>query len=358
MCSGFGAGYLARVIALVCACGAPGAGATGSEVAATVVDRLTLGPTAAPVEVATPAPSAAEPLLPVTRQWFVTDDAPVVGALPPSRQSSTRMSQSRVLIDVRPHATRSDSASVVIDDGVIDDVRSVAGKLLLSRWIDAKFLEPGIGMGREPAGFVVAATVEIDTDVIVELLALASGATFDGPVELALRRGTEVTTIPIVLGEQGIAPVPGKWGAWARELEDAWLASTGTAPLVLALGDVVGDAYRYRKQRSDIGAVARIGRIETSGALQPSLARRIVRAHRNEISSCYVQALVVRPSLAGTWKVSTVLDAEGRPQAPTIDGSADERLQPCIASVMQRWKFPASPGSTTLSVAFDLTPES
>lgn len=329
------AGFV-RVIALVClsgACDAPAA-----------------------AEIATPAPVPMPMPMPAPKA-VVTDASPAIGALPPSRQPTTRMPESRVRIEVRPHPSRTDSATVAIGEGLIDDIRSPAGKLLLSRWIDAKFMGPGIGMDAKPAGFVVAASTEIDTDVLLELLALAAGGNFDGPVELALRRGTEVTTIPIALGEKGIVPVPGKWGEWARELDDAWLATTGDTPLVLDLGDVVADAYRYAKARPRIDGLTRIAKIETSGALEPSLARRLVHAHRNEISSCYVQALVVRPSLAGTWKVRAAIAPDGRPRAPTFDGTADDRLQPCVAAALQRWKFPKTRGETVVAFAVELTPQ-
>jgi hypothetical protein len=317
-----------------------------------------VSPPAAPTQVEARA-EITPPAPPVPRQWFERDDLdPRFEALPPSRQATARTSMAKVLVEVSPHATRPDSARVVIDGEIVEDFRTPQGKRLLARWFDAKHLVPGIGMDTHASGFVVAAAVGVDTDVLVEILAFAAGRRLDGPVELALRRGgtRQITTIPIALGDTGEVPIAGAWGEWARALDDAWIASANVEPLVLSIGDAAGDAYDYRDRLPRIGAVTRIGAIEVGEGLRASTVRQIVQRHRNQVTSCFVQALMHRPVLAGTWTASMTVDREGRVTAPLVQGTDDHGLFPaCLERALQRWTFPKPRQDVAVTMTFDLS---
>lgn len=96
-------------------------------------------------------------------------------------------------------------------------------------------------------------------------------------------------------------------------------------------------------------------------ALDRDIVRRIVRAHINEVRSCYNQGLREQPELRGIVEIVFVIGGDGTVRK-TVDTSgdrfADHQVRDCIATAIRRWKFPKPKGGEQVTVKhpFELSP--
>ncbi len=100
--------------------------------------------------------------------------------------------------------------------------------------------------------------------------------------------------------------------------------------------------------------MATLGKVESSG-LDRDVVRRIVRAHINEIRSCYNQALVKNPTLEGRVLVQFTVLNTGKVSGVVIQEDTTKAVGPCVQKAVKRWTFPASKGMSIVSYPFKLS---
>ena len=106
--------------------------------------------------------------------------------------------------------------------------------------------------------------------------------------------------------------------------------------------------------------MVRQAKAEVVGSLDKDIIRRIVRAHINEVRSCYNAALTKDPNVAGKVSIEWTIGADGKVASASVltNTTNDEPLGQCIAKAVKKWTFPQTPGGGTIKVTypFDLSP--
>ncbi len=103
----------------------------------------------------------------------------------------------------------------------------------------------------------------------------------------------------------------------------------------------------------------RQGKAQVQGALDKDIIRRIVRAHINEVRSCYNTELTKDPNAKGSSRIKWTIGPDGAVTATEVTGgTVPEQLAKCIEKAIKRWKFPkpAGGGSVTVTYPFVLEP--
>ena len=104
----------------------------------------------------------------------------------------------------------------------------------------------------------------------------------------------------------------------------------------------------------------RQAKAKVTGNLDQDIIRRIVRAHINEVRSCYNAGLHPSPNLQGRVAIEFVIDATGKVTSSTVKESTlkDTTTSECIAKAVKRWQFPKPKGGGTVTVVypFSLSP--
>lgn len=115
----------------------------------------------------------------------------------------------------------------------------------------------------------------------------------------------------------------------------------------------VGPRYPDRKRRVP---VATICKLEVAGATDKGMVRRVVRAHINEVRSCYNAGLAHNPGLEGRVTVQFSIVSGGKVATAIIaeNTTQDTKLGACIAQAVKRWRFPIPPGGGTTVVSYPL----
>lgn len=92
------------------------------------------------------------------------------------------------------------------------------------------------------------------------------------------------------------------------------------------------------------------------GPLDGSIVRRIVRAHLNEIRSCYNNALALDPYTEGRMEIRFEVLADGTVGASAVHASTvtDPKVAECAAVAVRRWTFPKSARATKVLYPFEL----
>lgn len=90
------------------------------------------------------------------------------------------------------------------------------------------------------------------------------------------------------------------------------------------------------------------------GSLDRDVVRRIVRAHINEVRSCYNAGLARVPSLTGRVSIYFLISQHGKVASSVVSSSTlgDESVETCIARAVQRWQFPKPPDSDMVAVEY------
>jgi TonB family protein len=92
------------------------------------------------------------------------------------------------------------------------------------------------------------------------------------------------------------------------------------------------------------------------GGIAKDVIRRIVRAHLNEVRSCYNTGLARNPGLAGRVTVLFSIVQGGKVASAVIqeNTTGDAAVGACIAQAAKRWTFPSPPGAGTTLVSYPL----
>jgi Ca-activated chloride channel family protein len=90
------------------------------------------------------------------------------------------------------------------------------------------------------------------------------------------------------------------------------------------------------------------------GSLDKDIIRRIVRAHINEVRSCYNTALAMDPNVVGTVSIEMTIDADGKISTSIVgtNNTGDEAVGQCIAKAVKKWTFPKPAGGGTVKVTY------
>jgi hypothetical protein len=105
----------------------------------------------------------------------------------------------------------------------------------------------------------------------------------------------------------------------------------------------------------------RQAKAQVSTGLDRDIVRRIVRAHINEIRSCYNAGLRENPKLAGRISIAFEIGSNGKVNSSAVEATiepADEGVGECFAKAVKRWTFPKPREGATVSVVypFELEP--
>jgi hypothetical protein len=96
------------------------------------------------------------------------------------------------------------------------------------------------------------------------------------------------------------------------------------------------------------------------GALDKDIIRRMVRAHINEVRSCYNAGLLNDPTLTGRVAIEFVIKGDGLIGSALVteDTLTDAQVGECIAKAVQTWRFPKPLGGANVIVTypFNLVP--
>jgi outer membrane biosynthesis protein TonB len=115
-----------------------------------------------------------------------------------------------------------------------------------------------------------------------------------------------------------------------------------------------GGSYAPRGKR-----VPRVrqAKARVEGALDKDIIRRIVRAHINEVRSCYNQGLTKDPKLAGRVEIKFVIGSTGHVTRSKVTGSTlDEAgVSSCMAKAVKLWRFPKPRGGGKVVVDYPFT---
>jgi MYXO-CTERM domain-containing protein len=93
------------------------------------------------------------------------------------------------------------------------------------------------------------------------------------------------------------------------------------------------------------------------GELDKDIIRRIVRAHVNEVRSCYNAGLARNSKIRGRVVVDFTIAGTGKVESPTIAETAitDVAVGECIAKAFGRWSFPKPQDGGSVKVSYPLT---
>jgi hypothetical protein len=90
------------------------------------------------------------------------------------------------------------------------------------------------------------------------------------------------------------------------------------------------------------------GNATITGNLNGDIIRRIVRAHVNEVRSCYEQGLTNNPGLHGTVVISFEITTTGEVSSAKVDSTEltpnVDAVTSCITKAVNDWKFPRPRG--------------
>jgi TonB family protein len=112
----------------------------------------------------------------------------------------------------------------------------------------------------------------------------------------------------------------------------------------------------------DVGAVTsspplpivRQAKPSVEGPLDRDIIRRIIRAHINEVRSCYGQGLRKDPTLAGRVVIDFEIESTGKVDTSSVREStlSDASVGNCIGKAVRRWKFPRPRGGGEVEVSY------
>lgn len=110
--------------------------------------------------------------------------------------------------------------------------------------------------------------------------------------------------------------------------------------------------FGSRERRASPIVQVRIGTLDIRGTMDPDLARRIVRAHGNELRGCYGQTVTAPDAtFDGTIELSV---NGGKVGAVVIDSAFPSELADCMRRRMRAWRFPTGSSVGTDIVTFPL----
>ena len=98
----------------------------------------------------------------------------------------------------------------------------------------------------------------------------------------------------------------------------------------------------------------RVGKGKVTGQVDKDMIRRVVRAHINEVRSCYNKGLSSNPNLQGRVAVQFTIVGNGKvTTAVAVENTTkSSKVADCIAKAVKRWKFPPVRGGGTALVTY------
>jgi biopolymer transport protein ExbD len=107
-------------------------------------------------------------------------------------------------------------------------------------------------------------------------------------------------------------------------------------------------------------STVRQDKAQVKGTLDADIIRRIVRAHINEVRSCYNAGLTKNPELEGRVTIDFVIASTGKVGVSKLAENtlSDDNVGHCIAKAVKRWTFPKprDGGMVEVSYPFQLSP--
>ena len=162
-----------------------------------------------------------------------------------------------------------------------------------------------------------------------------------------------------------VQPLPVPEGTSAANFGEGTIALGSTGLIGKGGGGGVGSGYGRGAGAGFGGRGKRVPQVRQAkaavqGSLDKDIIRRIVRAHINEVRSCYNQALTKDPNVGGKVTIQFEIGPEGKVSSASVqtNGTGDTTLGTCVAKMVKRWTFPKPPGGGSVSVAypFNLSP--
>jgi len=98
-----------------------------------------------------------------------------------------------------------------------------------------------------------------------------------------------------------------------------------------------------------------MGKTKSTGDLDGDIARRIIRAHQNEVRACYKDVLSDKEGASGSIKLSIAIGPTGKVSSATTSDDTVGGISGCIEKAAKRWKFPKASGTTTTTTKFTFT---
>jgi outer membrane biosynthesis protein TonB len=101
-------------------------------------------------------------------------------------------------------------------------------------------------------------------------------------------------------------------------------------------------------------AMVEQGTATIDGPLDHDIVRRIVRAHLNEVRSCYNRGLAKDPKLAGRLTIDFQILATGKVGSSSVAKTtlSDDEVGTCVARMVRRWTFPKPRGGGLVKVSY------
>jgi pSer/pThr/pTyr-binding forkhead associated (FHA) protein len=137
-------------------------------------------------------------------------------------------------------------------------------------------------------------------------------------------------------------------------LGGAGLMGHGTGTGGLHYGPGGGGGVAGFKDRKPAPPVVHALAPKSTGGVDKDLIRRIVRAHINEVRSCYNAGLTKNPNLAGRVTIQFSIVGNGKVASSVVQENTtkDSAVGNCIAKAVKRWTFPKVQGGGTALVSY------
>jgi hypothetical protein len=94
-----------------------------------------------------------------------------------------------------------------------------------------------------------------------------------------------------------------------------------------------------------------IGVPAASGNLDKAIIRRYIRTRLTDVTECYENALLSKPSLEGTVTVKFTIEAAGLVGTSTASG-LDPAVDSCVAAAIKKIVFPKPLGGGKVNVSY------
>jgi hypothetical protein len=169
-------------------------------------------------------------------------------------------------------------------------------------------------------------------------------------------------------GAAGVVLVPHEIPRNAKQLDDRFCFEVSGLTVCIPVGELmtetgfdcglIGLTTDRPAPASKPGSGVRLGKIEGGKGLDRDIVRRIVRAHLNELRSCYARGLAEDPTLAGRVVIAFEVAATGKVSSASVKSSklvpADDQVPACMAKAFKRWTFLRPTTGKTVKVAYPI----
>ena len=141
------------------------------------------------------------------------------------------------------------------------------------------------------------------------------------------------------------------YGVGGLGLSGTGAGGGGTGEGTIGLGTIgtVGGGGAGSKPR------VKMGKPKATGDLDADIARRIVRAHRNELQRCYQKVLEDKEGASGSIKLSISIGPTGKVTSASTSDDTVGDISSCVEKAAKRWKFPKASGTTVVTTTVTFT---